>query len=343
MRDRNKYIYKKIDIIIPVYNGFEYLETLLMQVKERTDLDYELYVIDDKSPDERVFPLLKRFEKTFDGKMHLLQNEINLGFLKTVNRGLNLTTNDVCILNTDVQLPKNWATRLFYYIFTDDSVASVTPFSNAATMFSFPQMWIDNDLKVDFNIIDKCISDLPLDKLPLPEFPTGVGFCMAMSRIAIDKVGVLDEIFEKGYGEENDWCMRAVNNNLKNVLCPNLFVYHKHGGSFDKDERKIFCDRHLGIIDERYPDYARLICKSATNKNYLRIRKLARLRYIYCLLLNCKFSVLAGEFSLKRCCLWKNIFSIRNENIHKVITILGIKLKFKSEKLKIRASKKQVK
>ena len=268
----NKYVYKKIDIILPVYNGFEYLKNLLLQIKEFTDLEYDLYVIEDNSTDSRILPLLKEFEKTYDGKMHLIQNEENLGFLKTVNKGLKLTKNDVCILNTDIQLPKNWATRLMYYVFTNDKVATVTPFSNAATIFSFPKIWENNDLVLDYNIIDKCFSELSLDAIPLLEFPTGVGFCMAMSRKAIDKIGLFDEIFEKGYGEEVDWCMRALTMGFKNCLCPNLFVYHKHGGSFEKTEKEELCLNHNVIINKRYPNYNRLVMDSSCNSDYMLIR-----------------------------------------------------------------------
>lgn len=276
---KDNYIFKIVDIIVPVYNGYDYLDKLFSQIKENTDLEYNLFVIDDCSTDERVFPLLKKYESIFDGKMHLIKNDCNLGFLKTVNRALALTQNDVCLLNTDVQLPKNWASRLMYYIFANDDVASVTPFSNAATIFSFPRIFIDNAVDVDFNKIDKWLSVISLENLPVLDFPTGVGFCFAMSRKALDGVGVFDEIFEKGYGEENDWCMRARKIGFKNTLCPNLFVYHKHGGSFDSHEKKILSERHLQIINKRYPDYAFLVFESSKSANYLAIRFIASLFY----------------------------------------------------------------
>ena len=319
MSDNNKnYLYKTVDIIIPIYNGYNYLEKLFNQIKNNTDLDYNLYVIDDKSSDSRVLPLLKNFEKIFNGKMHLVENQTNLGFLKTVNKGLELTNNDVCILNTDIELPPKWTTRLMYYIFKYDDIASVTPFSNAATIFSFPEMWIDNDLEIDYKLIDKMFSKFSLESIPLLDFPTGVGFCMAMSRKSLDKIGFFDEIYEKGYGEENDWCMRALRAGFKNVLCPNLFIYHKHGGSFDSKEKKELCEKHLKILNSRYPEYSQLVTDSSKNKYYLNIRNQAINQY---------------NLLLKKKNIKKNIFSLTNNNTHKILTVLGIKFKFKSQKL----------
>lgn len=72
-----------------------------------------------------------------------------------------------------------------------------------------------------------------------PAMPTGVGFCMGMNLKAIQEVGLLDEEnFGKGYGEENDWCQRAIAAGYENVHVDNLFVYHKHGGSFPSEEKQ---------------------------------------------------------------------------------------------------------
>ena len=75
--------------------------------------------------------------------------------------------------------------------------------------------------------------------------PTGVGFCMGMNLKAIQEVGLLDEEnFGKGYGEENDWCQRAIAAGYENVHVDNLFVYHKHGGSFPSEEKQRLLKEH---------------------------------------------------------------------------------------------------
>lgn len=241
------------DIIIPVYNGYEYLERMLSDIR-KTRMNTTIYLIDDCSPDERVFPLLKAYAEKYDN-VKLLQNKHNLGFVGTVNRALKHSTCDVALVNTDVELPEYWLERLMMPIFTDDTVASSTPYSNSATIFSFPNIGENNLIYRGLDV--KCIDGMFQKICPhYEEVPTGMGFCMGMSRRALNEIGILDyETFRKGYGEENDWCRRAIKAGYHNVQVENLFVYHKHGGSFASQEKKQLMEKNLKILSQRYPDY----------------------------------------------------------------------------------------
>ena len=200
-----------------------------------------------------MLPALRRFAAGREN-VTVLHNERNRGFVKTVNRGLRRTRGHVVLLNTDVELPQGWLERLMQPIFQFETVASVTPFSNCATIFSFPEMG-DNALYRNLSVHE-------LDgyfRAVAPRYtlvPTGVGFCMGMSRRALDAVGLLDEeLFEKGYGEENDWCQRAIKAGFVNVHAENLFVYHKHGGSFLPEEKRRLIEEHTALLTARHPNY----------------------------------------------------------------------------------------
>ena len=149
-----------IDIIIPVYNGYEYLEPLFDSIYKNTDLNYRLFVINDCSPEERIYPLLQKLLKKFGDKANLFQNKTNMGFVKTVNFGFKQTYNHVVLLNTDVVVPKNWLSRLMAPIFCNEKIASVTPFSNGGTIYSFPEQNINNPLISDYQNIDDCLNKL---------------------------------------------------------------------------------------------------------------------------------------------------------------------------------------
>ena len=64
------------------------------------------------------------------------------------------------------------------------------------------------------------------------ELPTAVGFCMLITRRCIDAVGWFDQgNFPRGYGEENDFSLRAIEQGFRNLLCADVYVAHQ-GGAF---------------------------------------------------------------------------------------------------------------
>ncbi|QQD72743.1 glycosyltransferase [Acidithiobacillus ferrivorans] len=246
-----------VTIIVPVYNGWEHLPAFFNSLLQNTTEPYVLLVINDASPDERVVPFLLKQQERFP-QMSLLTNTSNLGFVRSVNRGMQEANDDVVLLNTDTIVPSYWLERLLEPLY-DEKVASVTPFTNAGTICSFPRTLEDNapiyGLSVDS--IDMAFKRLVYQSI---DIPTAVGFCMAISRRALNHVGYFDaEAFGRGYGEENDWCMRAANSGYRHVLCPNLYVYHAHGGSFLPAEKQDLLASNLRILDQRYPDYGNFV------------------------------------------------------------------------------------
>lgn len=247
----------QVTIVVPVYNGFEHLDKFFDSLFQNTTEPYVLIVIDDASPDKRVFPTLQQQQNRFP-KMSLLTNSENLGFVRSVNRGMQATKNNVVLLNTDTIVPSFWIERLLEPLH-NEKIASVTPFTNSGTICSFPLMLEDNGPIYGLSVesIDKAFKRLQYNPISIP---TGVGFCMAISHEAINKVGYFDaDAFGRGYGEENDWCMRATNLGYHHVLCPNLFVYHAHGGSFLPNEKQVLLSSNLKILDKRYPNYGNLV------------------------------------------------------------------------------------
>ena len=69
-----------------------------------------------------------------------------------------------------------------------------------------------------------------------PDLPTGVGFCMFVRRAAIDAIGTFDLGFGAGYGEENDFCLRAARAGWRNVLADDAFVVHAGRPLVRRDE-----------------------------------------------------------------------------------------------------------
>ncbi len=248
---------RNVDIVIPVYNAFDFTKKCIETVIENTDLkENRLLVINDKSPDENILPMLQRFvEENKELNIKLINNEENLGFVKTVNKGMSDSKeNDVILLNSDTEVTKNWLNKLRDVAYIRENVASVTPLSNNATLASVPNFLEDNELPSFLSLeeyaeeIEKCSLNL------YPELTTGHGFCMYIRRDAIDLVGLFDDItFEKGYGEENDFSYRCMKCGLTNLLCDNTFIYHKGTQSFSK-EKEEFINSHIKLLQEKHPE-----------------------------------------------------------------------------------------
>lgn len=243
----------EVDVIVPIYNGYEFLDRLFGTIA-RTDVPFKLLAVDDKSTDERIARFLNKTLKNFTNSI-LISNEENLGFVKSVNKALALAKNHVIIVNSDVELPDKWLERLITPLYMDDKIASATPFTNSGAICSFPVISEDNDLLPGLTL-DETDKAFRTVKPAYYEVSSGVGFCMAMNINVIKKIGVFDdETFGKGYCEEADWCQRAIQAGYKNVIVENLFVRHKHGGSFSYDEKTELLKRNLKLFHEKYPSY----------------------------------------------------------------------------------------
>ena len=79
---------QKVDIVVPIYNAYEFTEECIKSLLKHTDLQtHNLLLINDKSPDERILPMLKKYAEENPGKnIIVLDNPENLGFVKTVNK-----------------------------------------------------------------------------------------------------------------------------------------------------------------------------------------------------------------------------------------------------------------
>ncbi|TXY76818.1 glycosyltransferase [Vibrio cholerae] len=247
---------RKLTVIIPVYRGLEETQECINSLLKQVPEWCELVVINDCSPEPELTEWL-RYDSTRRG-YNLFENEQNLGFVETVNKGMQLELdNDVLLLNSDVEVASSdWLTRMRNAAYSLEKVASITPFSNNATICSFPNFCEDNELfdALNVNQIDQVFANLVLEN-ELVEVPTGVGFCMYIKRDCLNEIGFFDhETFGKGYGEENDWCQRAKKKGWRNYHQLNVFVYHKGGVSFstESDPRK---EKALELLQKLHPNY----------------------------------------------------------------------------------------
>lgn len=247
-----------IDVVIPVYNAQADLERCVDSVLAHTDADYRLILIDDASPDPAIAAYFDSLAKRGLPHVALLRNDRNLGFTGTANRGMREGKSDVVLLNSDTAVTSGWLDSLLRCAASDATIGTITPFSNNAEICSFPNLcenhrWPD---AADPEPVRKALERAAVPSYP--ELPTGVGFCLYIRRSLIDAIGVFDPVFGRGYGEENDFCMRAAEAGFRNVLCDDAFVLHTGERSF-KGEKSDLGVRNMALLLERHPRYQVLV------------------------------------------------------------------------------------
>lgn len=250
-----------VDVIIPVYKGREEtLECIESVLNAKTNVNYELIVINDSSPDVELSKALQKLSA--ERKITLIENKENLGFVKSVNIGMKLHPNrDVVLLNSDTLVPDYWLDRLRKVAYSSKNIATVTPLSNRATILSIPNPNEDNDLPLDLSYKELDEICKKVNDGSFVDIPTAIGFCMYIKRECINEVGYFDEEkFGKGYGEENDFCLRASALGWRHIASLDLFVQH-HGSLSFGDEKPERVKKALEIINQLYPDYPARIQK----------------------------------------------------------------------------------
>ena len=223
-----------VDVIVPVYRGLDDTRRCVQSVlAAQCQTPLRLILINDASPEPEVTDWLRAIAPT-DERITLLENEHNLGFVGTVNRGMALSgEHDVLLLNSDTEVAGDWLDRIRAAAYGDQKVASVTPFSNNATICSYPRFCQDNDLPDGWDTARLDALFARTNPGQVVDVPTGVGFCMYIRRAALAEVGLFDvENFGKGYGEENDFCIRAARAGWRNLHLLDTFVRHFGGVSF---------------------------------------------------------------------------------------------------------------
>lgn len=250
-----------VDIIVPVYGCVHETRQCLDSVLSNPQkIPFELVVIDDASPERALKAYLEHLAEA--GSITLLRNKNNIGFAGTVNRGMALHPDrDVVLLNSDTEVANDWLDRIRRCALSDPEIGTVTPFSNNATICSYPVFCQENSLPRGWDVrsLDRLFSDT--NSGAVIDIPTAVGFCMYIKRQCLDQLGLFDEkSFGLGYGEENDFCMKASKAGWRHVLCGDTFVYHAGGVSFSESKEHLQKQNTETLI-KLHPDYLDCIRK----------------------------------------------------------------------------------
>jgi GT2 family glycosyltransferase/glycosyltransferase involved in cell wall biosynthesis len=246
---------KPASIIIPIYNAFEVAIDCLKSVSENLTKDAQVIVIDDCSPCGILTDALPEELKN-NTQFKFYRNKKNLGFVGTCNRGMLLLSgeNDVILLNSDTLVTPGWINKLRKAAYSKSNIATVTPLTNNGTIASVPVFLENNNIPPGYTLDEFALLIQELSEEIYVEAPTCVGFCTYITRHAITTLGGFDPIYGAGYGEENDFSMRARKVGLRNIIDDSTYIYHRGNMSF-VEMREALSEKNSLILSSAYPHY----------------------------------------------------------------------------------------
>jgi GT2 family glycosyltransferase len=200
----------EIDIVIPAHNQAAFTLKCLRSIREFTK-NYRVIFVDNGSNREE----LKQVKEELENHPYLLiQNTRNLGFVKAVNQGLSVITAPyVVLLNNDTKVVPDWIEKLKFPLVAESQIAACGPVTTAI------DCWQGREKMGDGYRV-------------LPRSAMLAFFCILIKREAIEKVGLLDENFGVGLGDDDDYCMRLKKAGYKLALAQDLLIPHYHRTTF---------------------------------------------------------------------------------------------------------------
>jgi GT2 family glycosyltransferase len=245
---------QQVTVIVPVYRGHEAtqvcIETLLIELKAS---GHRAILVNDATPDPRIARCLAK--SATDPRVEVIVNAHNVGFIASVNRALErVKEGDVILLNSDTIVPRRFVDRLAAAARSSPDIGTVTPLSNNGEFVSFPLPNFANPLgsrreieRLD-SIAERANPGVVVD------IPSGIGFCLYVTRTCLDRVGPLSEEFARGYLEDVDFCLRARDHGFRNVCAPSVYVGHAGSKSFGREKRSLVV-RNLRVLERRFPSH----------------------------------------------------------------------------------------
>jgi GT2 family glycosyltransferase len=277
-----------VDVVVPVYGAAEALDRCLHSLAAHTDLGRHrlLLVLDGPQPAAVLALLAPRqlaalmppsavadADPARGAAIETLQQPERRGFVASVNRGMAASGRDVVLLNSDTRVTSGWLEKLQAAARSAPEIATVTPFSNSATICSLPRFLESNALPAgwDVDAFGRLVEER--SGRARPRLPTGVGVCLYIKRKALDHLGLFDErSFGLGYGEESEFCMRALKAGYAHVLDDATFVFHEGHRSFGVSRRRRVAAAHRRLA-ALHPEYLSTVARFLREDPLLPLRQ----------------------------------------------------------------------
>ncbi len=231
-----------VEIVVCVHNALDDVRQCLDSVVQHTTPPYALILVDDGS----AAPT-RDFLLDFAAQQHavLIRNDLARGYGFAANQGLRAAQADYMILlNSDTIVTAEWLDRLVACCEADSRIGLIGPLSNTASWQSIPEIedhgdWAANPLPEGMTVDEMGRLLAEYSARLYPRLPFLNGFCYGIKRAVIQQNGYLDEEhFGVGYGEEDDYTLRARKAGFQVAIADDVYVHHAQSRSYSHEKRR---------------------------------------------------------------------------------------------------------
>jgi GT2 family glycosyltransferase len=216
-------------IVVVTHDNLVFTRLCLESVLANTAADdFELIVVDNGSKDGTQAYLSRLSER--HARVRAILNGSNLGFAPACNQGLVLARgDDLVLLNNDTMVPPGWLGRLQRHL-RNPEVGLAGPVTNRIGTES--EIDVDYATWGEFLAFAEGLAERQAGKWL--EIRTLAMFCLAMRRQTYLQLGPLDERYEVGLLEDDDYADRARGAGYQLRCIEDAIVHHFGEASFGK-------------------------------------------------------------------------------------------------------------
>ena len=254
MRELSQQSGPTLSVVIPVYNGEQFIGDCLESLRVACDgLVYEVICVDDCSSD-KSYDILKA-----QPGVTVIRHEQNSGFARACNAGMEVATGAyLLLLNQDTRIHPDAVRKLLEKLKTDKKIAFIGP---KFVGFDGRLQKMCSGFPTPHNVLFRLIG---LAKL----FPASqkmnawsmtwfsheeemfvdqpMGAALLFRRELIDEIGLLDESFPI-YLNDVDWARRAVEAGYRNLYYPQAIVEHYVGSATRPQKPRMIHESHRAL------------------------------------------------------------------------------------------------
>lgn len=227
-----------VDIVIPTFGQEQFTVNCLQSIGRHTDKnDYRIVWVDNGSTEDSRKIVMDEIQ---NHNYLSIWMSSNTGFVKATNAGIQAGKSEYVLLqNNDTQVTAGWLDRMMEALNSDSQVMSVGPLTDTAGSWQGWQNVTKHNSQcrdiVDLSkFTDTEVSEFLQNKFNKKYIPVQMVafFCTLFKRKVFDEIGVLDEIFKIGFGDDDDYCHRMIKAGYKILFVPSAFVHHYHRTTF---------------------------------------------------------------------------------------------------------------